>query len=719
MPKARPRSAVLSTGISALLVLLVLAGLGSLAGLSARVAAQDVPNLHERVTDLAGVLAASDRSAAQAAIDELDAAHNIQLWALFVDSTAGQAITDYAGAVFDGNGLGGNDALLVVATGDRRDALWVGSLVPVTDAQIDGILANDVEPNLRDAANGADGAWGKAVAAAAGALGDAAGGGTNGGGTTDGGTGGGPNGGTTAPSADFGWLAWFLPLVLILAGVVIVVLWLRGWLSGHREAEERDRRTGELARRANAALIATDELLRNDVQELGFAEAEFGTDAVQSFRESLDAAHAELQAAFKVRQQLDDDVPEDPPTRERMLNEILSRCGHAHDLVEKQTDRFRELRDLERRAPEILAALPAELAKIEQRIPEAERALTSLAADAPSAAATVSGNVAEARKRIALAREAARRGTTSGADKGVAARAAKAGPDAAAQATALLDAIDRATQGLADARSRLPDALAQAGSDVDAAAAAAGGEQEPQTNADVATARAKLASAQEAASGEHRDLVVALRLASEAQAAAAAIIAAAKAGEERRTRAIAAADAAIAAASASLQRANDYIDARRHGVGRQPRTRLSDATAALDQARSLRDTDPAGAQEQAQRALGRADEAYQAARDDFDRTNAAGQGGAVVINGRPYSMGRRAPGWGNDVGTAILGGIIGGILSGGGRRGGWRGGGFGGGFGGRGGFGGGGGFGGFGGGGGHGGGGSFGGGGGHGRGGGW
>jgi len=682
--------------------LIVPAALALLLALAQPALGQDLPQLRDRVTDLSGVLGSSDRLAAQNGIDQLDSGHNIQLWALFVDTTDGRAITDYASAVFDANGLGGNDALLVVATGDRRDALWVGSLVPITDSEIDGILAGDVEPNLRDAANGKAGAWGQAVADGARALGDA--GGTNGGGTN--------GGGSTGSSPDLRWLASLLPVLLIVAGLIVVAFWLRGWLAGHREAEERDRRTGELARTANAALISTDELLRNDVQELGFAEAEFGADAVKPFREALDAARTELQAAFKVRQQLDDDVPEDPPTRERMLNEIVSSCAHAQDLVGKETDHFRTLRDLERRAPQILAALPEALSRIEQRLPAAEKALAALETDAPSAAVAVSGNVAEARKRIALARETVSRGQASD-DRGAAARAAKAGPDAAAQAAGLLDAIDRSTQALADARTNLPAALAQARSDVDAAAAAAGGGQEGATPADLAAARAKLATAEEAASGPHHDLVLALRLAAEAGAAAAAILAAVKAGAERRVKATAAADAAIAAASASVERASDYIDARRHGMGRQPRTRLSDAVAALDQARSLRDTDAAAAQAQAQRALGRADEAYRMARDDFDRTDAAGQGGAVVINGQPYSMGRRAPGWGNDVGTAILGGIIGGILSGGGR-----GGGFGGGFGGRRG----GGFGGFGGGGGHGSGGGFGGfggGGSHGRGGGW
>ncbi len=658
MPVRFPRAGATRPAVAAFL-----AGLFVLALAAGASSAANAPKLTERVTDLAGVLTSSDRQTAHEGIDRLDQQHNIQLWALFVDTTGNQTATDYAGAVFSANGLGGNDALLVVATGDRRDALWIGSLLTdsITEAEQARILADSVEPDL------AAGAWGTAVADGADALGAASsGGGTNGGGTTP------------APSpADFGWLAWFLSLLLILVGVAIVWWWVRGWLAGHREAEERDRRTGELARRANALLVATDELLRNDVQELGFAEAEFGADAVKPFHEALDAARKELQAAFTVRQQLDDDVPEDPPTRERMLNEIVSRCQNAQAAVEKETDRFRELRDLERRAPQILAALPAELTRIEGRIPGVEEALAGLEADAPSAAAPVRGNVAEARKRLALAREAEQRGRAAGADKGAAARAAKAGPDAAAQAGGLLDAIDRASQGLDAARTQLPEALARARTDVEAAANAVAAAKGTVPATDLATAQSRLKGASEAATGEKHDLVLALRLATEAQAAGASVLAAIKAGEEQRARVAAAADASIAAAAASVERASDYLDGRRHGVGRQPRTRLSDAVAALDQARAVRESDPAQAQAQAQRALGRADEAYRMASDEFERTNAAGYGGTVVLNGRPYSMGRRGgPGWGNDVGAAILGGIIGGILSGGGRRGGgWRGGG--------------------------------------------
>ena len=70
---------------------------------------------------------------------------------------------------------------------------------------------------------------------------------------------------------------------------------------------------------------------------------------------ALAAAREELKNAFRIRQQLDDGVPEEPPQREQMLNQVVAHCDKAHELVEAQTKRFQELRDLERRAPEVLA----------------------------------------------------------------------------------------------------------------------------------------------------------------------------------------------------------------------------------------------------------------------------------------------------------------------------------------------------------------------------
>jgi uncharacterized membrane protein YgcG len=627
------------------------------------VRAEAPQQLEDRLTDLAGVFSDSQRSEAEAAID--NAAGDVSLWAFFVRTTDGIPAPDYAAEVAALNGLGGNDAVLVVATEDRRYAMWVGPLLDeVGDDEIDVILAEGVEPQL------AEGEWGVAVAAAAEGLVQALSGTP-------------PQepepqppgeGETPAPGDDGGSFPW-AALGILLAIVAALWVWNR-WRSGRAaglEAEERDRRLGGLARQANAMLIETDELIRHDAQELGFAEAQFGTTEAKKFREALDGARAELQAAFTVRQRLDDATPESPADREALLNEVVARCTKAQELLTTQTERFRQLRDLERRAPELLAALPAAIDVIEARLPVVAANLQALSADAPGAARSVRGNQAEARKRIELARTTAAAGSNALAakDAPAAGRAVKAVQDALAQAAALLDAVDHQAAALTDAQARLPAALEQARTDVVAAAEALEGATDRSQADELAEARKKLAAAEAAAAGDERDVIKAYALAREAEAAADAVLASVKEGEERSSRELAAVDAEVQAAAISVDRAEDFVGGRRHNVGRQPRTRLSEARVSLERALALRDRDPVAATKAAQRARTLADEAYEAASAQFD---AGRQSGNVVIGGRRYRTGNDD--WGQDIGGAILGGIIGSILSGGG--GGRSGGGFGG-----------------------------------------
>jgi hypothetical protein len=172
--------------------------------------------------------------------------------------------------------------------------------------------------------------------------------------------------------------------------------------------------------------------------------------------------------------------------------------------------------------------------------------------------------------------------------------------------------------------------------------------------------------------------VLAYRLAREAESAGEAVVAAVREGEERRRREVAAVDAEVRAAELSTDRAEEFIRSRRHGIGRRARTALSEADAALERARGLRESDPQAALADARRATQLANDAYERARRDFGSTIQRGRGGTVVIGGQPYPTGDAN--WGSDIGGAIIGGIIGSILSGGGRGGGpFGGGGFGGG----------------------------------------
>lgn len=623
--------------------------------------AEEPPQLGERVTDLAGVLDGGDVDRAQGAVDDLEEA-GAQLWAVFVNTTDGVPVSDYADEVARINGLGGNDAVYVVAVEDRRHSIWVGDLLTeADDTELDRILAERAEPLL------GDGDWGGAVAAVANGLAEALSGAVPQPGAGDGGGDGGGGG----------------SFVLVVVGILLLGL-LAAWMwsrwrarrSAGLDAEERDRRLGALARRANALLIETDEMIRHDAQELGFAEAQFGEEEAQAFREALDQARGELRAAFAVRQRLDDATAETPDERQGLLEEIVARCTRAQELLAAQTERFQQLRELERRAPEILAAHADDVARVEARIERADAILATLESFAPEAARAVAGNDTEAAKRAEISRRTAAAGLEAleRGDAAAGGRAAKAAQDALGQAAALLDAVDRQAAALRQARDGVEAAITQADADVAAAEEALGAGQELDPDGtlarQVAEARERLQEAEQSRRGAERDVVRAFRLAREAEAAADAVIAAARKGAERRKREVAALDAELQSARLAVERAEDFIGGRRHGIGRQARTRLSEARASLGRAEQLRNDDRRAAQAAAKRAAALADEAY---REATAQSGGAGTGGTVVIGGRRYRMGDDD--WGSDIGGAIIGGIIGSILSGGG--GGRRGGGFG------------------------------------------
>lgn len=630
-----------------LAVLVVVAALAlALAAAPVLAATPDIPRLEGPVTDLAGVMSSEDRQQAEQAINELLATGEAQLFVLIVDTTGDLSVTEYSDEVATANSLGGDDALTVIAVEDRTYATWAADALGLSDDEIDRI-GIAMETGLRD------GDWGGAVAAATQTLETVVG----------------PEP-VPSPSGGSGVLGTLLALALVTAGGILLWQWWRGRRAAQGEAEERDRRTGRLARDANALLIETDELIRDNEQELGFVEAQFGAEAVGGFRKALETAKAELQAAFRIRQQLDDAQADAPADREKMLTEIVERGNRAQALLEEQTARFQQLRDLERRAPEVLTEQETKVGSVDGRLAVATDTLAQIERESPGSARPLSGNVVEARKRLALASHAITEGRAAldRDDRGAAARAAQASQDTVAQASALLDAIDRGAEALRAATRQLDAQLATARADVAAAGEATEHNGDPALAGLAAAALARLQEAEDLAVGADRDLVAAYQLAKEAEAEADRIIAEVRAGEERRAKERASADAALRAAEISLARASDFISARRAAVGPEARTRLAEADRSLLAGRALRVTEPAQAATQAARAAQLANDAYRLASEDFDREER--RGGAVVIGGRPYGTGS---GWGSDITGAIIGGIIGSILSGGGRGGGFGG----------------------------------------------
>ena len=625
----------------------------------------DIPRLTGTITDRTGEVDRNDPRI-QPALDRLRQDHGIQLFVLFVDSTGDLSVTDYATEVAARNSLGVNDALLVVALQDRTDAIWLSDgLDQITNSEIDQVVGNEVEPRL------GDGDFAGAVVAAADGLGAAAGPGSTSTSqpvSTPSPTpaqGGGSGGTGSAGSGSGGVSAVLVIIIVVIALVVAYVLFVRFMRRrrGGLSAEERDRHTGDLAKDANRQLIDTDDAIKDAQQELGFAEAQFGEETAKPYREALDAAAAELKAAFTIRQQLDDATPEDPPTRERMLREILARCDRAKGLVGEQAARIDSLRDLQKTAPDVLQKLPEQVASVETRLPTSDATRSHLESYAAASWAAVKGNVTEARKRLEFVTAEAGRGTAAvtAGDLQTAAVAARGAQDALAQAGTLLDSVDRMAASLDQARDALPGLLQDTEADVGAARqAAAAGQADPGVVTRVAEAERLLATAKTAAATAAPDVLAAQTAATQANTAANGALAGIRTAAEQRTREKATLDAQMRSASAAVDRAADYIQTRRGGVGQQARTRLAEAQRHWEDARAAYAADPARALQEAREAERLAGTAYGVAQGDFDQYDRGGPRGG-------------GGGGGSDIAGAVIGSIIGGMIMGGGRGGGFGG----------------------------------------------
>jgi hypothetical protein len=646
--------------IRALAVVLTLTVVGVMAlMLPVAAVAQEPARLQSQVTDLTrSQVLASGRPRIEASLADLQRNRNVQLFVLFTETTGNQTVTAFADQVASRSSLGGNDALLVVALQDRSDALWRGGQLrdSLTDRELESIISNRVEPLL------AQGDFPGAVVAgteglAAAVAGNASGNGTSGTGTS--GTGG-----------------LGMTPILLLAGAGVGGLWLWGRNSKRKgqqvSAEAAAQQTERRAAEANDLLIRADESLRNAEQEMAFAEAQFGPAEVVPYREAVARASTDLKSAFALRQQLDDDVPESPEARAKLVEQILEQAGRAQATLDEQQKRLDLLRDIERRAPEILAGLPAQIDAQEARIPEAERTLASLKRYAEQNTASVEGNPQEALARLAAARTALAEGqrALSQQDQTGTGHGARVAQQAMAAAGQLLDAVGALRQSLEQAEATAGAEITEAERDLAAATAAVSGGASGDLRARLVQGERTLEQARRALGAQRPDVVAAAKLATEADDIADQILATVHEAEERRAGQTRVLEAQLQSAESTYQQAAHFIAGRRLGMGSGARTRLAEAERHLDQARALAESDPDTALAEARRAQALAEQAYESAQQDvqsFAPYGGWGRGGMVPV---PFPVPMGGGGWGGGFGGGGFGGGGGGFGGGGGGGGG-------------------------------------------------
>ncbi|WP_157631933.1 coiled-coil domain-containing protein [Catelliglobosispora koreensis] len=446
--------------------------------------------------------------------------------------------------------------------------------------------------------------------------------------------------------------------VLLVLGVGLISLLVRRRKQPQRAAQQvpdptdpyATTTTAELNQIASGKLIEADNALRTSEQELGFAVAQYGKDATKAFADALEAARADVAHAFQLRQQLDDDVPEDEPAQRLLLKDILGKCALADERLDAQADAFARLRSMESQAEQIADDLGTRLKTAQLAIPLAEKTWQSLTTQYSASALTVvDGNVEQAKERVefADAQLTQARKDIEAANRPAAALRLRGAEQAIGQAGLLLDALVKVQKQLEAAKSGLTSLLADAQGQVAAGKAAmqagtGGGADQMSLAAAVARAEQTIADIRTELAAPKSDPVSALRrvetVAGDLNATLGGIRDAAARAQQART----VLDQAMFSARSAIDSLTDFITTRRGAIGSQARTRLMEAQRQLDQASALAASDPVAALSSAQRASELAERATEAARNDLNQWHT----GPVVISG------------GGGMGGAVLGGIL-------------------------------------------------------------
>ncbi|WP_149184230.1 TPM domain-containing protein [Streptomyces sp. TRM49041] len=593
-----------------------------------------------QITDRVDALGVREPDAT-GALDRLYDEQRVRLFVVYVRDFSGRPAPEWARETADRNGLGADDVLLAVATGNGQYAYTADPAGRLSQTQLDEVARTAIDPALlaNDWAGAAIGAAEGYGAVLAGrpvpvpAITQ---------GAPDPGDGG-------SPGADL-----IVPVVLVAA-----VLVAAGYAYITRRRRTRTRTTphggvpvpqdAELDARARRALVDTDDAVRTSREELGFAVAQCGEEAAKPFTEAVAYAQGELTAAFRLRQEFDDAHPEDETVRRAVLEEIAARCADADRRLDEESDAFDRLRDLERTAPSALTAADATHRELSARLTTAEAALVAMRGRyTASAAEPVSTAPEQAAERLEFAaanlrsaREALGGSPGAPADVVGCLHAAEA---ALGQAGRLVDGVDRRAVELAEAAGRLPEALAEAERDLAESRELSEGAPDVGPAAELRGRVARLESVvgdvRLAVDAGRYDPLDALRRVGEADAALDEARERERLRERDARRVRAFLGQALLTARSALGAAEDYLATHRGAVRSEARTRLAEARRHLGDAGTA--AEPRDALQDARCADTLARQAQALAEQDV----------------RLYAAPDARPGGPGGLGGAVLGGIV-------------------------------------------------------------
>ena len=602
-----------------LLLLAALVGGSLLVGAGPAHAAEPLDVGGAYVLDEAGVLG-DDAPRVEAALESLFDEIGAPLVVVIVDTfEAPQNGAEWADAAAIASGLGERDALLAIAVQDRSFGISPGLDFPVSDDALASAEAEALIPALRDDR------WADAIVDYSERL--------------------------ASPGGSV------LPLVIgalvIVVVVIIIVLVVRSRRRGTGTTRAPEKQSLEqLEQSASRRLVELDDALATSEQELGFAEAQFGTEPTAGFRDALTRARALVTEAFRTRGALEETTDEAGPRREALLS-VIAQCDEADALLAAQEDAFEALREVEQNLSGAITtargALDAAASAVESttatldRLREeyAESALRDIA-DAPEQLPRLL-QLAEAELQAALAAHERQ-------EPSAAAIEVRSAQLVLAQLHSTAAAVDRRAAELGEARSAVADQRSDLASGIEAARAI------PSTSAGSPELTAAVAVAQSALDEiDDRDPVATLTRLVGADRALDAELADAREESERRAAAEGALERTLASTRSAILSAAEYIASHRGAVDASARARLAEAQAQLDVALDARASDPVSALETAQGAHDLARRALEAAERDV-RGALEPRGAIGGLTGSGSSGG----------GGALVGGLLGGLLGSGG-----------------------------------------------------
>ena len=369
---------------------------------------------------------------------------------------------------------------------------------------------------------------------------------------------------------------------------------------------------------ANIALVRLDDAVTQNRDELGFAIAQFGDEKTASFANALGQARSTLVEAFRLKQQLDDSIPDSPMQQREWNGRIISLSDEAQTGLNEEAERFTALRREQTDAPTALKAVRLIIVSTSMRVPAATALVTKLGETySPSAVAPVRTNVGDARELLKTAGERVGAAESSLADPVTTdvASITRDADTAARRAARLLDAVDSLAASLASDAARLLQLADRSRGDLVEARSARDESTDPGGGAAIGSA---ITGVEDALFGaDSMDPATSIAQIEQEVVHLDRALAVARNQQQRLDHAQTALLGVLLSARSQIMATHHFIDARRDGVGADARTRLAEAERLLIVAEA--DADPVSALDTARSSATYARDADALARFDLLR----------------------------------------------------------------------------------------------------